>query len=251
MNQKQDFYEELADFYHLMFENWDESIRYQSEILSRLLPSTRLGPILDCTCGIGTQSIALAQIGYQVDGSDLSKAEINRAKKEALSRGLNIRFRTDDMRILHLSPLSHYEAVIAMDNSLPHLDDDDDILKALIAMYNRLKSKGILLLSVRDYEKILIEHTQIIDPVFFMDGQYRRIVHQVWDWLDDRRYVLHLYITYESPNGWRSHHFTGQYRAIKPKEIVNLMNVAGFKETKILSAKETGFYQPIIYGKKE
>lgn len=250
MNQGQEFYEELASFYHLIFENWDESMHQQGKVLSRLLPPAGVAdPVLDCACGIGTQSLALAKLGYQVEASDLSKSEINRAKKEAELRGLSVHFRIDDMRLLNNAPLSHYKVVMAMDNSLPHLDSDEEILNALIAMHRRLKNEGILLLSLRDYEKILLERPKITPPLFFIDGQYRRIIHQVWDWIDERRYIVHLYITCEDSDGWKSHHFNGQYRAIEVNEVAALMRKAGFTEIRILMPKETDYYQPIIYGK--
>src|SRR5580704_13808996 len=90
------FYEPLADHYHLIFDDWNRVIERQSKILNRLLVA-QMGShplkILDCTCGIGTQALGFAGFGHQVIASDLSHAEINRAKHEAESRGLNISFR--------------------------------------------------------------------------------------------------------------------------------------------------------------
>ena len=250
MNQPDDFYEELASFYHLIFEDWDKSIIQQGEALSKLLPPPNIvNPILDCACGIGTQSIALAKQGYQVEAADLSPAEIDRAKQEATQRGLAIDFRVDDMRLLTTFPSSRYGAIIAMDNAIPHLDSNEEILQSLTAMRKRLKKGGMILFSMRDYEKIMKEQLKITEPLFFMDGQYKRIVHQVWDWVDERRYILHLYITQENQNGWQSHHFTGRYRAITLNEIAALIKKSGFQEVKILNQKESKYYQPIIIGK--
>lgn len=245
------FYEELASYYHLLFENWDESMQQQGNVIARLVsPPHHAGIVLDCACGIGTQSIALAQLGYSVEASDLSSAEIARAQREASRRHLSIAFRTDDMRLLTKAPLAHYGIVMAMDNSLPHLGSDEDLIVALHAMYERLKSGGMMILSMRDYEKILQEHPTWTLPQFFTDGKYRRIVHQVWDWIDSYRYRLHLYITVEHAEGWQCHHFTGQYRAIEVQAIVVLMKKVGFVEVTVLPPRDTGYYQPIILGKK-
>lgn len=62
------FYEELADHYHLIFENWDSSMEQQAKILGPLLASqTSVHPlkILDCACGIGTQAIGFATMGHE------------------------------------------------------------------------------------------------------------------------------------------------------------------------------------------
>jgi methylase of polypeptide subunit release factors len=85
------FYDDLSASYHLLFEDWDQTIAWQAEILDDLL--TRLcgpGPkiILDAACGIGTQALGFATKGHKVDGSDLSPAAITRAKREAVRKEL-------------------------------------------------------------------------------------------------------------------------------------------------------------------
>ncbi len=102
---QQDFYEKLASVYHLIFEDWGASMCEQGKVLSKLIFSSDItGPILDCACGIGTQAIPLAILGYQIEGSDLSLPEIQRATEEAVIRGLSINFRQDDMRQLKTAP---------------------------------------------------------------------------------------------------------------------------------------------------
>ena len=245
MNEQ--FYDSMADYYHLIFEDWDASMRRQGAALAKLLPPPEeVGLILDVACGIGTQSLALAAIGYSVEGSDISAVEIARAQREAASRGLKCSFRVDDMRTLKTASAGRYGAIIAMDNALPHLDSDDDILATFAAMRSSLRPGGKVLVSVRDYARHLQERHTCMPPVFYSDNGQRRIVFQVWDWIDERRYVVHLYVTQETVDGWTVHHFAGKYRAVAPEEIVRLANQAGFQEVCVLPSSNTGFYQPII-----
>jgi SAM-dependent methyltransferase len=124
MNEQ--FYDGMADHFHLIFEDWDASMQRQGAAIAKLLPPPdEVGLILDVACGIGTQSLALAAIGYSVEGSDISAVEIARAQREAASRGLKCSFRVDDMRTLKTASVARYGAIIAMDNALPHLDSDD------------------------------------------------------------------------------------------------------------------------------
>ena len=62
------FYDELAESYHLIFADWQGSMRRQATALDRLIQE-QLGPgphaILDCACGIGTQAIGLALLGHR------------------------------------------------------------------------------------------------------------------------------------------------------------------------------------------
>jgi glycine/sarcosine N-methyltransferase len=241
------FYDGMADHFHLLFEDWDASMQYQGAVIAKLLPSPEeAGPILDAACGIGTQSLALAALGYAVEGSDISAAEIARAKREAASRGLECSFRVDDMRTLKTASAGRYGAVMAMDNALPHLDSDAEILATFAAMRSTLRTGGKMLVSVRDYAGHLRERNTSTPPVFYSDNGKRRIVFQVWDWIDERRYAVHLYVTQETAADWIVHHFTGKYRAVTVEEIARLADRAGLREVRVLPSADTGFYQPII-----
>jgi glycine/sarcosine N-methyltransferase len=242
------FYDEMAAAYHLIFENWDAAIERQGEVLSRLLPpSGSVGTVLDCACGIGTQALGLARVGYVVEGTDLSGAEIERARVEAATRGLKIAFRVDDMRSLGTSAVGTFGAVVALDNALPHLDSDQDVLKALGAMHERLRPGGTLLISIRDYGPLMDQRPTITPPAMFMDAGRRRIVHQVWDWQDERRYIVHLYITRQTlSEEWVTNHFVGHYRAITPEEIAAHSEKVGLRQVQVLQPAETGYYQPIV-----
>ena len=241
------FYDDMAEHYHLIFEDWEASMRRQGHVIASLLPlPEKVGPVLDCACGIGTQSLALARLGFQVDACDLSSAAIARAQREAANRNLPVRVWVDDMRTLKEATAERYGAVLCIDNALPHLDSDADIEKALRAMGARLRPGGRLLLSLRDYGPLIRERPKAMPPSFFTDTDGRRIVFQVWDWLDDRRYVVHLYISRQVAEDWRDRHFVGRYRAIPVEEMSALTISAGFTDVQVLSPAQTGFYQPMI-----
>jgi len=241
-------YDPMADSYHLIFQDWQEAIDRQGVLISRLLPTpSESGPILDCACGIGTQALGLAKAGFSVEGSDPSAAQIERARREAGIRNLNIEFRVDDMRTLSTAPIGKFGAVLAFDNALPHLDSDEEIHEALTAMRNRLRPGGKLLISLRDYGPIIAEHPATAPPRFYGADGDRRIVHQVWDWQDERRYTVHIFISTEAPGeGWTTRHFVGRYRAITPQEVARHANHAGFARIEVLSPSLTGYYQPIV-----
>jgi len=81
----------------------------------------------------------------------------------------------------------------------------------------------------------------------FVDNGLRRIMHQVWDWHDDRRYTVHLHITRQTSGvDWQSSHFVGHYRAITPDEVACLALQVGFEDVRVLWPATTGYYQPIM-----
>ena len=244
------FYDDMASSYHLIFDDWEQAIERQRAILTRLLPSPdEIGVVLDCACGIGTQALGLARAGYDVEGTDLSKLEIERASREAVKRKLNIQFRVDDMRLLATCEAHRYGAIVAFDNAIPHLDSDEDVAQAFAAMRKSLRPGGQIFISLRDYGALMVQRPSVMPPAMFMDDGLRRIVHQIWDWHDDRRYSVHLHITRQiSDLNWQSKHFVGRYRAITPHEIASHASRAGFDNVHILSPVATGYYQPIVTG---
>lgn len=242
------FYDDLATVYHLIFDDWNIAIDRQQAVLSRLLPLPHsAGVVLDCACGIGTQALGLARAGYTVEGTDLSSVAVERAKAEAAARQLALLFRVDDMRQLRTSPLGHFGVLLALDNALPHLDSDEDVRMALAAMRDRLRSGGTLLISLRDYGPLMEQRPGMTSPEMYLDAGRRRIIHQVWDWQDERRYTVHLYITRQvSDAEWTVSHFLGHYRAMTPQEVAAHAEQVGFRQVQVLRPTETGYHQPVV-----
>jgi len=61
-----DFYNTLAPYYRLIYADWEVSIGRQSRALDAIIRSTVASlprSVLDASCGIGTQSIGVAQLG--------------------------------------------------------------------------------------------------------------------------------------------------------------------------------------------
>jgi glycine/sarcosine N-methyltransferase len=246
------FYEPLADHYHLIFDDWNRAIDRQSKIFNPLLATQMRGhplKILDCACGIGTQALGLAGFGHQVVASDLSRAQINRAKHEAESRGLDISFRVSDMTSLAEIVDHNFDVAVALDNALSHLTAEQ-LSRAVGAVGSKLRSNGLFIASIRDYDTLIFERPTIQEPAFYGGKGDRRIVHQVWDWIDDTRYALHLYITMQSDQVWKTHHFVSEYRCLLRNELSTVLQSTGFREVRWLMPAESDFYQPLVLARR-
>ena len=207
----------------------------------------RPGPlhILDCACGIGTQSLGLSRLGHQVVGTDLSFRAVARARREAAKRGRPTAFTVADMTDLRCFRAETFDAVLAIDNAIPHVPDPS---KAIEQIGFVLKSGGVFIASIRDYDALLSERPVVDPPRFFDDAEGRRIVHQVWDWTSDRSYTLHQYITFQQNGAWRSIHEVSTYYPIRRDELT--AQLRGFTDIRWLSAAEAGFYQPVVVARK-
>src|SRR5688500_15149600 len=124
------FYDDLSQCYHLISPDWEASIARQAESLNQIIHQEASGPnshVRDVSCGIGTQSLGLARLGYDVVASALSVESVERAKHEAELRSLPIRFSVADMREVFDHHREMFDVVLSCDNSVPHLLSDSDI----------------------------------------------------------------------------------------------------------------------------
>ena len=243
-------YDELAARYHLIFESWETSVAQQAEVLEGILFREVGGKlpfrVLDCACGIGTQSLGLAMRGFEVEGCDISSGAIQRACTEAAKKGLKVPFSVASMLDLDSITPTGFDAVICIDNSLPHLESDGELLRAAQQVFAKLKIGGSFIGSIRDYDALIVERPTIQGPNFYSENGRSRIVFQIWDWLDARRYRFHLYITQSLGSGWDAFHFTTTYRAVLRAELQRILRQAGFVDVRWLLPSQCGLYQPIF-----
>jgi SAM-dependent methyltransferase len=223
------FYDELAPLYHLIFQDWDASIRRQGEQLSSIIkdewPESK--SVLDVSCVIGTQAIALNQHGYTVVGSDLSAKEIARAQHEASNRSADITFSVCDMRDAYARHGGGFDVVISADNSLPHLLTDEDIVVALKEMLACASSGGGCLITVRDYAAEERGKNLVKPYGIRIDDGKRYLLLQIWDF-DGEYYDLSFFITEEhlASGEVKTHVMRSRYYAISISRLLELMQRA-------------------------
>jgi SAM-dependent methyltransferase len=87
----------FEQFYEQGYTPWEEGRPWPGleEYASRFAPEG--GRILDAGCGLGTQSIHLATLGYRVTGIDLVPLAIERARQHAIDAGVVVDFRVGDL----------------------------------------------------------------------------------------------------------------------------------------------------------
>jgi len=242
-----DFYNQLTPFYHLIYRDWEASISFQADMLIGII-QTEWGrdvqTILDVSCGIGTQSIGLAERGYHVTASDLSTESVTRAAKEAESRNLEISFSVNDMRDLGRYHGSGFQVVIGAGNSIPHLLSDSEIVTALMEMRACLRSGGGCILTIRQYDQEPRGQGLIKPFGVRQEGDMRTIIFQVWDFEEDQYDFSMYFIQEEILSGHLDTHvMRSRYYAISPNHLLELMEQAGFEEVKRL---DDGVSHPAI-----
>lgn len=109
--------------------------------------------ILDLCCGYGRHSLELARRGFRVTGYDLSSYFLQRAKKEADSLKLKIKFIQGDMRKLHFK--SEFDAVINMFTSFGFFQKEKEDFQVLKVINRALNERGLFLLDTINREFVL------------------------------------------------------------------------------------------------
>ncbi len=247
----QSFYDNLASQYDKLFLDWQSTIHEHALILNKLFENNGFditARILDCACGIGTQSIGLASLGYCVTASDISDVEITEAKERALKNNVKIRFEHADFRALSETFSEQFDIVIAMDNALPHMLTKSALEAAVKSITNRIVTGGIFVASIRDYDALLMDKPPYSPPYIHKTDKGQRVSFQTWNW-DDDHYKLIQYII-DDEKTLQISKFECEYRATRREELTNLLISNGCSEVVWKFPGETGFYQPIVIAKK-
>jgi len=251
MNITQNFYDRLAPRYDKLFQDWQAATAEQAVILQTLFRSCGFDTsarVLDCACGIGTQSIGLAALGYCVTASDFSAGALAEAKKRAVHNGVDIRFAQADFCALEDTFAERFDIVLAMDNALPHMLTKEALKAAVRSITDRIAPGGAFVASIRDYDALLAQRPPYSPPYIHKTEEGQRVSFQTWDW-DGDCYRLTQYIIDDGATT-QVDRFTCEYRATRRSELTELLTACGCTAVEWKFPEETGFYQPIVLARK-
>lgn len=251
MDITQTFYDSLASQYDKLFLDWQSTTHEQAVILNKLFQENGFdisANILDCACGIGTQAIGLASLGYSVTASDISDGEIAEAKVRATNNHVKIRFEHADFCALSETFSEQFDIVICMDNALPHMLSKSALEAAIKSITNQIVTGGMFVASIRDYDALLMEKPPYSPPYIHKTDKGQRVSFQTWVW-NGEHYKLTQYIIDDGENLQISK-FDCEYRATRREELTNLLIANGCSKVEWKFPEETGFYQPVIIVKK-
>jgi SAM-dependent methyltransferase len=242
------FYDALAPWYHLVYQDWEASIAWQGQALASLLAS-ELGSmrhdVLDAAVGIGTQALGLATLGFQVTGSDISPGAVQRAGEEAARRGIRLPCFIADVRALPVCSTT-FDAVIACDNALPHLLSEDEIHQALQECLRCLRPNGRCVISMRDYQVPpspgTVETRDYGDRTWA--GRACRL-SQIWRWHGAFYDVAFELVTKDDAKEIVTRTPPTTYFAIGTDRVAMLMEQTGFARVRRIDGC---LFQPVIVG---
>jgi len=189
----------------------------------KLLALEKGAKILDLCCGIGRHSLELARRGYQVVGVDLTEEYLAKARRQAESEGLNVKFVRNDMR--QFCQIENFDVVINMFTAFGYFETQAENKRVLVNIHCSLRKGGTLIIDMIGKE-VLARIYQERDwheedgRIFLRECK----MQQNWSWADNRWIVLE--------NG-KIREFRFGHRIYSAVEITDLLKECGFSSVSI------------------
>lgn len=254
MAAAREFYDSLSNDYHLLFRDWWEAAQWHAGVVAAALGREGIEPpasVLDCTCGIGTQVLPLAVLGFDVTGTDVSPRMIERARSEAMQRDITVDLDIADVRVVADHLERRFDAVISCDNALPHLLTDEDLAAALGSIAGCLRPGGLFLATIRDYDALRDEAAPGVPMSVHGVMGSRHASGQAWTWSADREHVSITLFTLEEANGgWRGSSRETTYRALTRGVLTSALEAAELVGVTWHDPPDTGHYQPMVTARR-
>jgi glycine/sarcosine N-methyltransferase len=155
------------DFYNQLAATYDEMILFKSALerkrisLKKILKSD-MKTVADIGCGTGLDSIVLSQLGLEVTAFDPSQEMLKKAEANSVRAALKIDFHNHFVHKIPESHIAKFNLVISSGNTFANIPKnlfDESIKKC----FDLLKEKGLLVIQVLNYEKILRQKNRILN----------------------------------------------------------------------------------------
>jgi glycine/sarcosine N-methyltransferase len=167
-------YDALSSDYD-RFVSWPGRLAFELPFLEKQLQRTRQSAsVLDAACGTGMHAIALARLGFQASGADLSAGMVQKAQANAAAAGVRVNFTAAGFSSLagafgSRSPFP-YDNLICLGNSLPHLLTHEDLHAALLDFAACLKPGGTLVIQNRNFDAVMANRQRWMEPQSQREG---------------------------------------------------------------------------------
>ncbi len=119
-------------------------------------------PVLDCSCGIGSDAMALARQGLAVTASDGSHAMVAEARRRSERYGIELPVSQSQWQDLPDRVPGPFDLVLCLGNSIVHTATRTNMVAALAGMRKVLSPAGTLIVDSRNWELLYKARPRIV-----------------------------------------------------------------------------------------
>lgn len=220
-------YDALAPDYD-RFVNWDGRLSQELPFFESLFEGQGVRRVLDAACGTGHHAIALARLGYQVVGADLSAAMIELARENASAHSVDAAFFVAGLGEFAALDMI-FDAAICLGNSLPHLLSASAVEKALADLAAVLRPGGLLVIQNRNFDRVWAEQERFIPPQTYRDAEGEWVFLRFYDFHQET-VTFNMLRLRRTKEGWIQDVESTELRPIFGDGLAQALTAAGFGE---------------------
>jgi len=223
MSVKTHYDNHLARFYSWMVGDFNTAVNnFQSACMRAGIAEMEAGMAVDLGAGMGIQSRALSEMGYQVTALDFSD-ELEKEFRGNVQNE-NVSLINADLLDVEQYVQPPVDLIVCWGDTLPHLQEWKDVEILAKSVFNLLKNGGSFLVSFRNYSEPLQGASRFI-PVKQTD---ERILTCMLEYFDDHVQVTDL--LHEKVNGnWQQKVSSYRKLRMKPEIFIHQMKKWGFE----------------------
>lgn len=173
-----DFFDELASDYDEMV-SFEKAVENKKRLLKNFItPGMKYAA--DLGCGSGVDSIALTSSGLKVTAFDPSVEMLKIAKENVEKEKAKVTFHNQAIDSISEDFDNQFDLLVSLGNTFGNIGKGQ-LIKSLQRCKQILKPKGILLIQVLNYEKILNEKKRIVNITKGVDKYFIRFYDFIGD----------------------------------------------------------------------
>jgi len=212
------------------FVNWQGRLAIELPFIIEKLRDVHARLILDAAAGTGMHAIALTQCGFNASGADLSRGMVDKARGNANSVGIQVRFEIAGFgNLSKVFGERSFDAVLCLGNSLPHLLSLPELSSALEDFAVCLRKGGLLLIQNRNFDAVMAKHDRWMEPQSHSESDMEWVFQRFYDFDSDGLLTFNMVTLKKTgQDGWNQTITTSRLRPLLKDELIACLESAGF-----------------------
>lgn len=199
-----------------------------------LLEGKNIRTMLDVSIGTGTMTLPVCDLGVELYGSDLSRDMLDKCAQKSEEKNWPVKLVQSDFCSVAEKFDRQFDLVASTGNSLPHVSNER-VLTALSQMDALVKPGGWLFYDIRNWDRILDEHTRFYtyNPTFHDDMRVN--LTQVWDYNPDGTITFNLLYALERENRiFRKEILECTYHPVRRQFLLDHLKMLGYADIQVM-----------------